>query len=177
MIRIGSQLTFCSPEKILRRTALEIDERNIITRIFSLDNGNVETAQTLFFDGILSSDIVSVKQHIGHEKSSNRLGDFQYLDFSESLPSYKIEQAGKPLIMDFGIYLPDRVNTLLPRLATILTSFTIFEIIAACTYYPSLLLGRTTELTENSFTRLILWENVDLIEKKLAFNTFIRKIN
>ena len=43
---------------------MELDEQNVVRSIFSLDDGNVETAQTLFFDGILSQEIVSVKQHI-----------------------------------------------------------------------------------------------------------------
>ena len=41
--------------------AVEQNGENAITRIFSLDDGIVETANTLFFDGILSAEIISVK--------------------------------------------------------------------------------------------------------------------
>ena len=58
MTRIGSQLTFCSPQQILRRMLVERDEQDKITGIKSLDEGLVETAQTLFFDGIISTEIV-----------------------------------------------------------------------------------------------------------------------
>ena len=177
MIRIGTQLTFCTPEKILRRTAVELDEQNVITHLYNLDDGNVEPSQTLFFDGILSAGIVSVKQHAGMEETSHLLQDYQYLDVFGQIPSTVIKQTGKPLILDFGAKLPNEINVLIPFLASALPEFSIFDIIAACTYYPSLILGWAAGLTENTRSKLILWENVDLIEKKLTFNTFIREIN
>jgi len=177
MIRVGSQFTFCSPENILKRTVVEQDEQHIITGFSSLEDGNVETAQTLFFDGILSSEIVSVKQNLPAKDRSNLSKKYQYYDFSESLPSFEIKQTNKPLIMDTGANSPDKVNILLPHLFRALTDFSIFDIIAAFTYYPSLLLGERAGLTENYSTRLLLWENVDLAEKKLSNNTFVREIN
>ena len=177
MIRVGSQLTFCSPEKILRRTALELDEQNAIISIYSLDDGTVETSQTLFFDGILSKGIVSLKQHISREDTFSLLQNYQYLDLSENVPLSAIIQTAKPLIIDFGTKLPNEINNLIPLLASVFTEFSIFDIIAACTYYPSIILGRIAELTENSIAQIVLWENVDLIEKRLTINTSIRSIN
>lgn len=177
MIRVGSQFTFCSPENILKRTAIEQDEQHIITGFFSLDDGSVETAQTLFFDGILSSGIVSVKQNSPVKDRSNLLKNYQYYDFSESLPSFEIKQTNKPLIMDIGTNSPDKINKLLPRLFQVLTDFSIFDIIAACTYYPSLLLGKKAGLAVNHRTPILLWENINLTEKKLSDITFVREIN
>lgn len=177
MIRIGSQFLFCSPENILKRMAVELDEHQIITRLFSLDEGNVEAAQTLFFDGILSSEIVSVKQNVPVKNIPDILNNYQYYDFSESLPSNEIKQTNKPLIMDFGTNSPDKINKLIPHLYQALTDFSIFNIIAACTYYPLIIMGRNAGLTENNSTGLLLWENVDLSEKKISDNTFVREIN
>jgi len=59
----------------------------------------------------------------------------------------------------------------------VLSYLSVFEIIAACTYYPSLLTGRAPGLKEKQYTDLILWENVDLSEKKLTANTRIREMN
>src|ERR1035437_5686425 len=112
MIRAGSQLTFCSPDEILRRTVVELNDQKIITRIFSLDEGNVEPAQTLFFDGILSAEIVSLKQNAG-AYISGLLKDYFYLDFSVILPSVVIKQSDKPLIIDFGTNSPEIINNLL----------------------------------------------------------------
>jgi len=47
MIRVVSQLIFCSPEKILRQTVVERNNHNFITRLFSLDDRTVESSQTL----------------------------------------------------------------------------------------------------------------------------------
>jgi len=177
MIRVGSQLTFCSPEKILRRTAVEFDEQHVITQLLNLDDGNVEPSQTLFYDGILSAGIVSVKQHAGTENMSHLLGDYLYVDVSGQIPAAVIKQTGKPLILDFGAKTLNEINNLIPILASAFSGFSIFDILAACTYYPSLILGKTAGLTENTRSQVILWENVDMIEKKLTFNTFIREIN
>ena len=176
MIRAGSQLTFCSPDEILRRTVVELNDQKIITRIFSLDDGNVEPAQTLFFDGILSAEIVSLKQNAGSH-ISGLLKGFNYLDFSARLPTYVIKQTDKPLIIDFGTNSPEIINNLLSQFAPILKEFSIIEIIAACTYYPLVVLGRSAGLKESFCTGLILWEKVDLSNMSLLINTQIRKIN
>jgi hypothetical protein len=177
MIRVGSQLTFCSPEKILRRTAVEVDEHNVVRSIYSLDDGNVETSQTLFFDGILSREILSIKQQISKEETFSLLQNYQYLDLSENISISEIAPTFKPLIIDFGTNLPSEINNLIPLLASVFTELSIFDIIAACTYYPNIILGRTAELTENCIAQLVLWENTNLIENKLTFNTSVRGIN
>jgi hypothetical protein len=176
MIRAGSQLTFCSPDEIRRRTVVELNDQNIITRIFSLDDVNVEPAQTLFFDGILSVEIVSLKQNAG-ACISGLLKNYFYLDFSVILPQNVIKKTDKPLIIDFGTNSPEIINHLLPQFAPFLGEFSILEIIAACTYYPSVMLGRSAGLKESICTGLILWEKVDLSKMSLLINTHIRKIS
>lgn len=176
MKRVGSQLCFCSPALILRRMAVEQNNENTITRIFSLDDGIVESANTLFFDGILSAEIVSLKQSGATHLSEKLIDDYQYIDISEEIPKQNITPGSKPLILDFGTYSPLKINKLLTHLAPVLSSFSIFEIIAACTYYPALTLNKTGELCENRTTRLLLWENVDLLNKRITKRTHIREM-
>ena len=176
MIRAGSQLTFCSPDDIRRRTVVEINETKTITRIFSLDEGNAEPAQTLFFDGILSAEIVSLKQNAG-QFISGVLKESMYLDLSEGLYSNMKRQKNKQLIIDFGTNSPEKINNLLPHVIPFLKEFSILEIIAATTYYPSILLGCQAGLKENFTTGIILWENVDMTKMSLLFNTHIREIS
>jgi len=177
MIRIGSQLLFCSPEKVVRRMVVEFDEQNTIKRLFSLDDGIVEPSHTLFFDGILSSGLISLRQNIQSKSLDFLVKEYNYFDLSENHYSNITILKDKPLILDFGITMPDKINSILPHLSEALSDFSIFEIIAACTYYPSKLLGMNAGLTENVFSRLILWENVDLINKKLTAGTHIREMN
>jgi hypothetical protein len=176
MKRVGSQLCFCSPALILRRMAVEQNDENTITRIFSLDDGIVESANTLFFDGILSAEIVSLKQSGATLLSEKVMDDYQYIDISEEIPTKEIASGSKPLILDFGTDSFLQINESLAQLAPLLSTFSVFEIIAACTYYPALALNKTGELCENRTTQLLLWENVDLVNKRITLQTRIRKI-
>jgi len=177
MIRVGSQLAFCSPGSICRRMVVELNDQNMIEGIFSLDEGNVETANTVFYDGILSSGIVSLKQNVPVENISDLITGYQYFDFSESHSAFDIKLSDKPLLLDFGTASPDKINSLLPCFSKVLPYLSVFDIIAACTFYPSLLTRQTPGLIEKQYTDLILWENVDLIDKRLTANTRIRKMN
>jgi hypothetical protein len=176
MKRVGSQLCFCSPALILHRMAVEQDDENTVTRIFSLDDGIVESANTLFFDGILSAEIISLKQLGSNNLSEMLMAEYQYIDISVELPTQKITPGTKPLLLDFGTNSVLLINKLLVHLAPMLSSFSIFEIIAACTFYPALALNTTGELCKSRTTQLLLWENVDLVNKKITLQTRIREI-
>jgi hypothetical protein len=176
MKRVGSQLCFCSPELILRRMAVEQNDKNTITCIFSLDDGIVESANTLFFDGILSAEIISLKQSGAIHLSEKLIDDYQYIDISEKLPAQEITPVSKPLILDFGTDSLVQINNRLVQLAPMLNSFSIFEIIGACTFYPALALNKSGELCKNRTTRLLLWENADLPNKKITMLTGIREM-
>jgi hypothetical protein len=176
MIRVASQLTFCSPERILKRTVVERNALNVITRIFSIDENPVESAQTLFFDGIISSEIVSLKQNIPDEKLVDLVQNYNYFDFSNEIEIYDILPINKPLVLDFGTNLLEEINFKITKLAAKFSNFPIFDLIAACVYFPQYLLGNQTELQLNRQTDLLLWENVDLPNKGLTPAVRIRKI-
>lgn len=173
MIRFSSQLVFCSPQQILRRTVIEQNENNTIARIFSLDESIAESAQTSFFNGIISSGIVSIKQLSGDTRVQLN-SDYQYVDFSESIPEKQIVPSGKPLILDFGSNNTDEINRKFSVLASILVNFSIVDIIAAVTYYPAIISGKTNSIQENNSTRLLLWENIDFSNNRLMEKTRIR---
>ena len=177
MIRVGSQLAFCSPNTIRQRTVVELDDQHCIERIFSLDDANVESAETLFYDGILSSGIVSLKQNTSAENISKLINEYQYFDFSENIPLFNLKLTNKPLILDFGTNSTDRFNDLLPDLYRLLSGLSIFDIIAACTYNPYVISGYKTGLSEGFKTGLILWENTDLVHRKLTETTKIRELS
>ena len=176
MTCIGSQLIFCSPQQILRRTAVEKDENNFITGFYGLENRFVETAHTLFFDGIISADIISLKQNITIEKIKELTANYNFVDLSEGFSTVEIIENNKPLICDFGTNSLSEINLKLAKTNLNNSSFSIFDIIASCVYYPALLLDQKAELSLNSQTKLLLWENVDLVNKTITANTKIRGI-
>lgn len=175
MIRVGSQLTFCSPHRILRRTVVERNELNIITGLFSLDDRTVESARTLFFDGIISAEIVSLKQNITIEMIPKMVSNYNYFDLSEDFSSFKIPDSEKPLLLDFGTTLTDKINSKIFKLAQVNPDFPIFDLIASCVYYPAILLAKS-EFLENTQHGLLLWENIDLANKYLTVNTILTEI-
>ena len=175
MICIGSQLTFCSPGNILRRTAVEKDERGVVSRIFSLDESYVESAHTLFYDGIISSEIVSLKQHVSREKIAELTADYCYVDASEDNFSEKIINHANPIILDFGGLTLKEINRKLAEIAQQCSSIPVFDVIAGCVFYPALLLGYEAQLTKGRQTKLLLWEHTDLVNKTLTVSTKIQE--
>ena len=175
MLRIASQYTFCSPQQILRRMVVEQDEHNVVKRLFSLDDSSVESSQTLFFDGIISTDIVSLKQNLPSKAIAQLLENYNYIDLSTIMPTLPIIPLEKPLLLDFNSNNPKIINQLLPRLASIFAHFSIFEIIAACAYFPTLLMERPAKLTETYIGNLLLWEGADLPNKKITEKTQIHQ--
>lgn len=176
MRRIASQLCFCSPELILRQAVVEQNEQNTVTRIFSLNDGIAESAKTLFFDGILSAEIISLKESTSNNITDRLIENYHYIDITKEPTTQTTFATPKPLLLDFGTSSPLKINHLLTQLTPILTNYSIFEIIAACTFYPALTLNRIGELSENRTTKLLLWENVDLVKKMITEKTSIREI-
>jgi len=175
-MRVASQLTFCSPQQVLSRTVVEQDELNIIKAIFSLDESSVESSHTLFYDGIISAEIVSVKHQATKSDFDKLISDYQYIDLTGSIPEVKIHRTTKPLLLDFGTNEIETINLKLSILAPLLETFSALEIIAACTFYPAILCEINSALVEDRKTDLLLWENVDLVNKRITPETKIRII-
>lgn len=172
MRRVASQITFCSPDKILRRNVVELNELGIISHLFSLDDNNVESSGTLFFDGIISSEILSLK---ARNVTPADLSVYNYFDLSNELPTV-IEATDKPLILDFGTDSNEKISHKLQALAPILEKFSIFDIIAACCYFPAEAIGKTASMDSNRESKPILWEKADLVNKRITDRISIKEL-
>jgi len=174
MIRLASQLLFCSPSEILWGVVVERDDLNIITRIFRVDENLAESAQTLFFDGIISGEIVSLKQNVSNEDLTYKIRDYNYVDLSSRVSD--IKRTDKPLILDFGTDSFDEINSRLSACAAALADISMFDLIAACVFYPALAIQRNADLAVGRQTELLLWENSDLLNKRFTQAVRVRKI-
>jgi len=172
--RVSSHFLFCEPDKILRQQVVERDECQIITAIFSMADKIVEAAQTSFFDGVISSGIVSLKLNVAKEQLTEIRNNFNYVDVS-SKDSIIDLTINKQLVIDFGTENPDEINRILSKISG-LSDLSLFEFIAACVYYPALLSDRIAFPDLNVHTELLLWEQVDLVNKFVKPETRIRKI-
>ncbi len=173
--RVSSHFLFCEPDRILRQSVIERDENQTVKAIFSLTDKNVETAQTSFFDGVISAEIVSLKLNTIEEQLIRIGNKYNYVDFSQKNPVIDFT-INKQLLIDFGTEDTNEINKILRKKRDLFAGFSIFDFIASCVYYPTLLVGRNAVLELNKSTKLILWEQVDLVNKQLKPNTCIRKI-
>lgn len=177
MTRFASQLIFCSPHQILSRTVVEQDERQIVTDLFSLDDRMAESSHTQFFDGILSAEIISLKQNVSQRDLIVLVKEYQYIDFSEHILKREIiPEGGKILLVDFGTDSTGFINEFIPRMAQVLSGFSVFDLIAACTYYPAKILGKPAGLSLNLHTQLLLWQQVDFANKRITEATRIKML-
>ena len=174
MKRFSSQLIFCSPDKILKNTLIEQDDKNKNTNFIQLDQSLYEPAQTLFFDGIISTVILSLKESLGKENINQFINNFQYLDLSEKLISEQIKPSDKPLLIDFGTKNIETANSKLKKVSTFLYGFSTLEIIAACTYLPNKIVGDYSTPDLNNVCSFILWENIDFRSMRISKKTHIR---
>ncbi len=172
---IASQYVFCSPFQILKRMAVELDEEHTVCQLFSLDAGNVESAQTLFFDGVLSIGILSITKNNPSANLIQLAENYNYINVTTLQPNRQIQATDKPLLLDFGSENTAEINQILPLLTSALVDFSVFDIIAACTYYPALFLVTSSTLAVNYKSKILLWENIDLITKKTTRHTRIRQ--
>ena len=175
MLRVASQYTFCSPQEIPSRMVVEQDDQNVVKRLFSLENSSVESSQTLFFDGVISIAIVSLKQNFPSINVAQLLENYNYIDLSSILITQPIVRTEKPLLLDFNSDSADSINKFFPKITSILDHFSLFEIIAACTYFPLLFLNQPATLQAKYKGKIILWEGVDLPNKKITEHTRIRQ--
>lgn len=176
MVRVGSQLTFCSPHEVLRRMVVERGDQNLITNLYCLDDNAVESAQTLFFDGIISAEIISLKQNIKPCNIAKLADKYHYYDFSEQVSALDCGSNDKPLLLDFGTNSVDEINLKLASLAQMNSTVSIIDLIASCVYYPALLLGFEPDLKTGRRTELLLWEKIDLVNKTLTLRSRVRKV-
>ncbi len=100
--------------------------------------------------------------------------NYNYLDFSVENPIVS-EIEPKKMLIDFGTEDTTEINRILQGLSD-LTEISLFDFISAAVYSPALILGYNAVLELNRQTELILWENTDLIGRRLKAGTRIRRI-
>lgn len=164
MKRISSQLIFCSPDKILRNSVVEQNEDGFVTRFINLQTEQVETANTFFFDGIISAEITSLKQHLSASQIAELSYKYNYVDLSAT-DIIQIED-GKQLLIDFGTNNPEIINQILKNKAHLICGLDAFQFIAASCYYPIEILKTEVHLQLSHKPNLLLWQGLDLVNKK-----------
>jgi len=158
----------------LLRTVVEL-ENGLVVGIISLDNTSVETAHTLFVDGMITPGLISIKEENKVESSKvPDLTNFNYIDLSDGTGLPEVINTDLPLIFDFGTSNLPLVNKIIGKLAD--SGFSLLDLVNACIFHPSQVLGISSDIRVGHKTNLIHWRNVDLVNRKLTSLTRLEKV-
>lgn len=174
MKRVSSQLVFCDGNRCLRSTVVEQNDDNVITDIIDLSTRQSETAHTVFYDGVISGEIISLKQYLSNDQLLEITKGIVYLDLSEINKTPFVFDKSSGFIVDFGTNNFSEINKLLKENFDVLSVITVFELINACSYLPQRLLGLSKNIAISNQTDLVLWQGVNLVSRALTPQTTVR---
>ena len=154
---------------------IELNDQGLITNIIDLQAQQVETANTLFFNGIISSEIVSMKQHLSDIEIKNSFAYHHYIDLSDQKtipPSDNVNDQ----IIDFGSDNIIEINKLLKDHLNYISRLKMDQFINACCYQPQQLLKSSSQIRISNKVQLFLWEGVNLATLQINPEIRITKI-
>ena len=173
MKRFCSRIIYCAPEKILKQAVVEQNDAGIISDLFLINSRHSESSQTLLVDGVISAEPLSLKQHLAPEKFRAIQNTYNYIDLSAGFLSTDFLPE-KKLLLDFGTNSIKEINELLKFSFPLLAQFflrldkPLFDILAACVYYPRLELSQPAELQQGVEVNLVQWKGFDLVNNRLT---------
>lgn len=168
MKRYSSQLVLSSSGTLQPRTVVQFDQTNTVTDVFNLDKGQVEPSHTVFLDGVLSAQILSLKMHLSDAVLKTNTIGYCYIDVSDfNTITFNINQR-IPLIIDFGTENLISINSLLPTLASKFPQLSVDDLIVASTLNPAKVLGIRNVLDLGVKTRLYQWMGLNLPDRLIA---------
>ena len=174
MKRLSSQLVFCDANSLLRSTVVEQNDDNVITDIIDLSTRQSETAHTVFYDGVISGEIISLKQYLSNDQLLEITKGIVCLDLSEINKTPFVFDKSSGFIVDFGTNNFSEINKMLKENFDALSAITVFELINACSYLPQRLLGLSKNIEVSHQTDLVLWQGVNLVSHALTPQTSVR---
>ncbi len=160
MKRVSSQLIYSSPDSFLKNTVIETDEYQHIVRLINLSDEQSETAQTLFFNGIISPGIISLSLRGALPNCAEQ----PYVNLSVSENPETI--FSNRCIIDFGTEDQTVINKLLRKHELFFSKHTASEIIRACCILPAIYTNQPCHIEPGTAPGLMLWTGFDLTSLK-----------
>lgn len=167
MKRFSSQLLFCTPETLKRKTVVEQDDDGRISKLIDLETRAVETAGTIFYDGVISCSPISLSLRLTDDDISRLPEKYEYLSLKTTLAKKFKHQTDKKTIVDFGTENGEEINNLLKVNAGYLDFLDIISLIAGSVYFPAIIAGLEPGCNEGKPTHIFLWQGIDMLNFKL----------
>ncbi|MDD3078678.1 MAG: hypothetical protein PHH37_06205 [Paludibacter sp.] len=163
MSRVSSQLIFCGNDNILKNTVIERNAAGKIERLIPLEVQQHETARTIFYNGIISSNPFSISEHLDSETFFNLKKNVNYFTPDE-IPAYNPQ---KKLIIDLKGTDQKHISAFFNQLIAEIPQLSSEQIINAACYYPAFICQSDNVIIENNDPVLVLWLGFDLRSGKM----------
>ncbi len=163
---IASQLIITESGEMLRNSIVTYNANLQTIEYAGIFDGIHERANTVYYDGVISPPIVSLALF---KVACSEKCMFEYIDLI-ACPNPILNPAQK-YIFDIHSQNPVDLAAFLSENYSLFLNFSIAHLIAAFTSFPAQVMPNLP-----SNTRL-LWQNIDLVEKKITPITKIKVIN
>lgn len=156
--RLSSQLLCLTADEIIKNAVIEIDDSGIISSVAGLQT---ETAHTLFYNGVISNSVISLKERNISVDSSR----YNHLIVRNKIDLNAI--VAGVTIFDFGTESVNELNRIFRENLNAFSPFNLMEIIGACCYTPAKAAGINHSLEIGNHSQPVLWTGFDLSTRQI----------
>lgn len=155
----SSQLIITEKAEVLRNSLASFNTQNNVFEYRNIMQHAHEAAQTIFYDGIISPPVFSMKlRGYSTSKMSCEYITLYELNTQKSLPTI-------PFIFDFETENIQEINKILADNFVLFQSVSVLDFIISCCVLPV----QVAEVSEE-FNHRFLWKDADLVHKKITAN-------
>ncbi len=167
MRRISSQFILISPTSILQNHVVELNSEGVVCQLIDIEKQISEPAQTLYYNGIISAEIVSLRNNFSPKEINELSLTYNYINISNLSTESCVELNENPLVIDFETNNLKEVSQIINNKKNVFSKLNIFQLISACSYYPIQILDLQKQIRVSNSPELVLWNGIDLINKRI----------
>jgi len=167
MRRISSSFLLISPTNIVQNHVIELKSEGVVNQLIDIEKQIAEPAQTLYYNGIISAEIVSLRSHFSQNEINELSLTYNYINISNLSTESCVELNENPLVIDFETNNLKEISQIINNRKNVFSKLNVFQLISACTYYPIQILDLQKQIRVSNRPELVLWNVIDLINKRI----------
>ena len=167
MRRISSPFLLISPTSILQNHVVELNSEGVVSQLIDIEKQIAEPAQTLYYNGIISAEIVSLQNHFTPQEINELSLTYNYINISNLSTDSCVKLNENPLVIDFETNNLNEISQIINNRKNVFSKLNVFQLISACTYYPIQILDLQKQIRVTNCPELVLWSGIDLINKRI----------
>jgi len=167
MRRLSSSFLLISPTNIVQNHVIELNSEGVVSQLIDIEKQIAEPAQTLYYNGIISAEIVSLRNHFTPKEIKELSLTYNYVKISNLSTDSCIELNENLLVIDFETNNLNEISHIINNRKDVFSKLNVFQLISACTYYPIQILDLQKQIRVSNRPELVLWNGIDLINKRI----------